>query len=114
MEDSVPNQPLDDLFAHAARYPETPGFVPGSDTSKAAAARTESSAAGMRARVVEFVGSRANGATCDEVEAALDMRHQTASARVREAYLAGQLILTEDRRPTRSGSTARVYKVPAR
>jgi predicted transcriptional regulator len=107
-------QRIMDLFEHASSYPEVPGFVQGSDTSIAAAARLESSAASMRARVVNYVRDNPAGVTCDEIEAALEMRHQTASARVREACLAGQIEVTADRRTTRSGSTARVYKVPAR
>jgi hypothetical protein len=105
---------MEDLFEHASRYPEAPGFVKGSDTSREAAARVEGSAASMRAKVVAFIKARPEGATCDEVEAGLDMRHQTASARVREAFVADQLMITPDRRPTRSGSFARVYKYKER
>ena len=105
---------MKDLFDAASSYPEVPGFVRGNDTSMAAAARIEHTAASMRAKVVEHIRDQPDGATCDEVEVALGMRHQTASARVREAFLAGQIEMTADRRTTRSGSTARVYKVPTR
>lgn len=62
-------------------------FADGSDTSQAAAASVD--AASLRAEVFSVIDSSgAYGATCDEVEAALGMRHQTASARVYE--LAGK------------------------
>ena len=56
-----------------------------------------------------FVSRGAKGGIVDECEAALDLRHQTASPRVNELTRAGCLTLTDDRRGTRSGKTARVY-----
>jgi hypothetical protein len=50
-------------------------------TSRAAArSLTDSALSHMRLRVYGFVRDRAQGATCDETEAALGLRHQTASA----------------------------------
>lgn len=92
-----------------SRYPESPGYVKDSETSKAGAARTEPSAMAMRGTVEQYIRER-GGATCDEVEVALGMRHQTASARIRELVLAERLIDTGDTRKTRSGSLARVYR----
>lgn len=43
------------------------------------------------------------GATCDEVEVALDMLHQTASARFSDLKRDGHLIDTGQRRNTRRG-----------
>jgi hypothetical protein len=40
------------------------------------------------------------------------LSHQTASARIRELVLMGRLVVTPDRRPTRSGTMARVYAIP--
>lgn len=56
-----------------------------------------------------FAGRGAKGGTVDECEAALDLRHQSASPRVNELAHAGCLVITEERRETRSGKTARVY-----
>jgi hypothetical protein len=49
------------------------------------------------------------GATCDEVEQALEGRHQTISARIRELVLMHFIIDSKVRRLTRSGRLARVY-----
>ena len=65
---------------------------------------------GLRAKVFRYIrGEGFAGATCDEIEEALDMRHQTASPRVRELVLMGAIEDSGHRRRTRSGSTARVY-----
>lgn len=48
------------------------------------------------------------GMTCDEVEVALGLSHQTCSARVNELNGVGY-IKVEGKRPTRSGRNARVY-----
>ena len=52
------------------------------------------------------------GATDDEIEIALSLRHQTASARRRELYLLGEITSTGTR-PTRSGRHAKVWIVRA-
>ena len=49
----------------------------------------------------------AKRATCDEAEVALNLRHQTASARITELRAAGKL-RPEGTRPTRSGRQADV------
>jgi hypothetical protein len=57
------------------------------DTSRAAArSLTDSALSHMRLRVYGFVRDRAQGATCDETEAGLGLRHQTASAPWRTSY----------------------------
>jgi hypothetical protein len=92
-------------------YPETPGFEDGSATSEEAAHRQEPIAPNQRHRVLQHViaiGSR--GVTCDEVELALNMRHQTASARLRELFLAN-VIKVIGSRQTRSGRSANVYVI---
>src|SRR6516164_7534558 len=48
---------------------------------------------------------------CEEAEAALDMSHQTCSARISELKADGILEPTKDRRETRTGSMARVLKL---
>lgn len=49
------------------------------------------------------------GQTCDELEIALEMRHQTCSASITKLIYGGHLFDTGKRRPTRSGRQARVY-----
>lgn len=63
-----------------------------------------------RARIVAYVKAQPNGATCDEIERALLMPHQTASARVSELRAKGELTSRHgDKRRTRTGSYARVH-----
>lgn len=62
------------------------------------------------ARVLKFVASN-DGAICDEVEAALGMKHQTASARLNGLEQKKCVIRTGERRRTRSNRWALVYRV---
>lgn len=86
-------------------------FVSGSDTSSAAARSMDPHAGPCRAAVYQRVKTAPEGATCDEIEQALRMRHQNVSARLRELVLAGAIVDSGSRRPTRSGRRARVYVV---
>ena len=87
-------------------------FVAGSDTSEEAAASIDGSAASLRNRVFAAVhGAGLYGMTCDEVEVALNLRHQTASARIRELFLASRLHDSLQRRRTRSNRRAVVWIV---
>lgn len=105
-----------DLFTNLApkhfpeMYPEHPGYTKtGGDTSLAAAESIAPSADSIRAKIKAFIAAQAQGATCDEIELSLDLRHQTASARVRELVLFKEIKDSGDRRETRSGRGARVY-----
>jgi predicted ArsR family transcriptional regulator len=93
-------------------YPTRPGFVAGSDTSEDAADSISDDVLGRMRRLIyrEVVHSPA-GRTCDEIEATLDLRHQTASARLRELELTGWVEPTPEKRRTRSGRMAHVYRV---
>lgn len=92
-------------------YPDRPGFVAGSDTSAdAAGSLDESTLSRLRRLVFSHVASQIDGATCDETEVALDLRHQTASARLRELQLGGLVFTTKETRLTRSGRRAHVYR----
>lgn len=91
-------------------YPHTPGFEAESDTSEAAAESMEGEASSLRALVLQFIReSREYGSTCDEAEERLSLRHQTASARIRELVLRNRVTDSGRRRPTRSGRMAVVY-----
>ena len=95
------------------RYPNEPGYVPGSDTSMAASISMSPHAKSLRLQVLTYIFNQRN-ATCDEVEVALRLRHQTASARIRELVIFGMLVDSGARRPTRSGRQARVYVYKAK
>lgn len=91
-------------------YDGLPPHERTSDTSREAAEAIKPKAAILRARclaVIEAAG--AEGATCDEVEAATGLLHQSASARVRELVQLGAIGPNGDRRQTRSGRSAQVY-----
>ena len=65
----------------------------------------------LRAKVAGFVRSRGtSGATCEEIEAAMGLRHQTASARCAELKRLGILRDSGRRRPTSSGRPASVLE----
>lgn len=81
------------------------------DTSIAAANAVADSASQMRARCFVEIKNR-GGATCDELEMVLDLKHQTASARLNELATAGMIIDSSARRMTRSGCKAIVWVEP--
>jgi DNA-binding transcriptional ArsR family regulator len=88
-------------------YPTSPGYVRGSQTSKDAAHSI--SAGTVRDWVLKRIRfRRSKGATCEELEDALDLRHQTVSARLTELRLMGKVRIIGTRK-TRSGRDARVY-----
>jgi hypothetical protein len=88
-------------------------FEAGIDTSEAAAESIAESVTALRRKVLNAVKAAHDGVTCDQVEARLNMRHQTASARIRELSLLGLIEISVVRRKTRSGRYARVYFVSA-
>lgn len=109
-----------DLFARPEDIARMIVPVPhnGVATSRAAADSVVKSAARTRAAVYAAVRQACErGMTCDEVEVAMSLRHQSASARLNE--LAGRsasgmpalLVAGPDKRPTRSGRGAFVYRV---
>jgi len=90
-----------------------PGEQPyaDSDTSKAAAVRAEEVAPKDRARVLTYIRGRGReGAIDDEIEVALQLSHQTASARRRELVIANLVEEAGGKRLTRTGSPAKVWR----
>lgn len=85
-------------------------YAKGSDTSREAAESVSHRTPTDRARVLEVI-SRPDGATCDEAETILGLRHQNVSARFWELERMGKIKKIELRRKTRSGRSARVYVV---
>jgi len=74
------------------------------------------SKAAQRQKIVGFLKTEPNGATCDEVEAALCIPHQTCSARFSELKRDGVItaIFEGDNRVsriTRNGRKAGVYRL---
>lgn len=61
----------------------------------------------LSARILAHI--RAKASTCDEVEIALELTHQSASARINDLMNAGAVIATAKRK-TRSGRNARVWE----
>lgn len=53
------------------------------------------------------------GATCDEIEQITELSHQTCSPRVHELMKSGDIVDSGERRATRSGRKAIVWKVAA-
>ncbi len=88
-----------------------PPHVKDSDTSLAAAESMAETGRQVREKVFRHI-TLSGGSTCDEIELALNMRHQTASARVRELALTGRIRDSGNRRKTRSGRQAVVWTAP--
>lgn len=91
------------------KYPDAPGYSNGS-TSKDAATSVAPKAAALRLRILSELQLRGDvGATCDELEQAMDLSHQTASARLRELVLKGSIVDSGVKRLTRSSRSAIVW-----
>ena len=101
------------LTLDEALYGGLPPHVRWSDTSAGAALSLVGKTRRMRRRVLWYVAGRPDGATCDEVEVALGMLHQTASARIRELVQLACLVDTGGRRRTRRRRPAAVYRLTA-
>lgn len=87
-----------------------PPFVRGSDTSAAAARSVAIDVQSMKEKIAAHIKNKNKfGATCDEVERALKMPHQTASARIRGLFTDGRLKDSGQRRMTRSKRKATVW-----
>jgi len=90
------------------------------ETSQEAAISVDNQIDSMRLKVLRCVKEHINGLTCDQVEEILNMKHQTASARLYDLSKCTPPYLThkleEDKntfrtRLTRSGRKARIYYV---
>jgi len=82
----------------------------GVDTSVAAAHSMVDLGARLRLEVYSFIAECGQtGATCEEVEQALNMKHQTASARVNELANGGHITNSGRKRSTSSGRPAIVW-----
>jgi len=87
-----------------------PPFEKSSDTSFAAARSMKDVTGELRRAVARFIVERGRyGATDDEVEVDLGMRHQTASARRWELAQKDFIKKSGEKRLTRSGRKAAVW-----
>lgn len=84
-------------------------YVVGSDTSAEAAVSMEDHVTRLERVVLDAICAATAGATCDEVEVATGLAHQTASARVNGLMNKGRIADSGKRRPTRSGRNAVVW-----
>ena len=93
-------------------YDGRPPHVAGSDTSESAAEAIADCQPKLVEEVYRFLRRRQTlGATCDDVEVALDMKHQTASARLRELAQEERIVDSGRRGKTRSGRSAVIWIV---
>ena len=95
---------------HGRPEAPSPPSARGSDTSRQAARSVRKTIGTDEERVYSLIARRGYvGATDDELEIALGLRHQNASARRRTLELKQRVIKLESTRPTRSGRQAHVY-----
>jgi hypothetical protein len=85
-------------------------YAAGRDTSEAAAHSIEPTAWSLCGRLLAAIKARGPaGFTCAEVEAAFDLRHQTASARLWDLHTRAYIRDSGARRPTATGRKAVVW-----
>lgn len=91
-------------------YPETPGYQQGSGTSQAAAISMIVNSKTKRAQIMrEMERIRLCGMTIDEAAVLLDCQTGSASARMRELELSGEIVKSTATRKTRFDKQAKVY-----
>lgn len=81
------------------------------DTQQAAAFTALPKSGSLRRQVYDFIKSRPQGATDDEIETGLNRSHQSVSARRRELVLGGFIHDQGERRKTRRGTAATVWRL---
>lgn len=107
---------MTDLFEHAEKYPNGPGYARGSDTSREAAERLTARTF-IHDAVIELLEGRADGLIVDEVRAVMERRlgrkfdRTTIGARFTELEKLGRIIKTDEKRQTPMGRNAAVYKL---
>lgn len=85
----------------------TEGFQKHSETSAEAAASIDCST--LRGKILDRLDIFTAGLTIDDISNIFDIVPGTASARMRELEIAGQVIKTKLKRKTRAGRNAFVY-----
>lgn len=98
-----------DMASKKAGAPLDPPYVAESETSAEAAASVAPVTGDLRNMVLNHI-RRSGGATCDECEVALELAHQTCSARVTELRKLGLIVDSGQKRKTRSNRNAAVWE----
>ena len=87
-----------------------PPYAHDRDTSFEAAASMVNLTGKLRTKVARFLWNRAQyGATCNEMERLLQLKHETVSARIWELHNRGFIVDSGARRLTRSDRPAVVW-----
>jgi hypothetical protein len=81
------------------------------ETSRAALKSQGAKAPSDCAKILARLKRKPTGLTCDELETLIPMSHQTASARIRDLSLRGDIKDSGKRRDTRTGRKAIVWQV---
>lgn len=105
----------DEKDGHKPYYPEHPGYVRGSETSKDAAHSVDNPKRAVKiAQCREILSNREPlGCTSDELERLTGWPHQTASAILRKLVLDGYAYDSAKKRKTQYGRKAVVRRVVA-
>lgn len=91
-------------------YPHAPGHR-GVATSVAAAEAIKPVMGAQQRKIMEYLGTRANGATYTEIEADTGLKTQSICARIHELRADGHVVIADETRATPSGRQAHVYKI---
>lgn len=111
--DAADKADIEQLIDNEFHFPAPAGkSLPA--TSHEAARSMDPIVRDVRKRIATFIAERPSGATDDEIEAALGLKHQTASAARRGLVIAGLVRDSGHVRKTRSGRKATVWVVPNR
>jgi hypothetical protein len=89
----------------------TAGYHGGDEFSEQAHESIQEDKVSLRRRVFAHIERCPHGATCEEVELALGLSHQTVSARITELRARRQIVtIARERRRTQAGRWARVHR----
>jgi len=103
--------PIGEIAEEQEPYGGKPPCVAGSETSEEAADRIKDHVGRLQREVLAWLERMGDlGATCDEIETDLGLSHQTVSARLCELERKDWITKTTEKRQTRSGRRAFVYK----
>ena len=80
------------------------------DAAKSMEKRAPIAAAVIYSTICDWGAPGSRGLTCDEVECIKKISHQTASARIRDLARIGMIVDSGERRKTRSGRNAIVWR----
>lgn len=99
------------IVRELAKAPKKPKAPVVQETSREAIKSQKDKAPTDCAAILSQLKRKPTGLTCDELETLLSMSHQTASARLRDLVMRGDIQDSGKRRKTRTGRTAIVWTV---